>query len=74
MAPVLLTWPLVFDKEELQPLLEGVLIDIELHLHPVEKQTLPSQQVLDTGNGTPESHLLLQLVYAGVAYILSLVG
>lgn len=30
-----LTWPLVFDEEKLQPLLEGVFVHIELHLHPV---------------------------------------
>lgn len=29
-----LTRPLVFDEEELQALLEGVLIHVELHLHP----------------------------------------
>lgn len=32
-----LTRSLVFDEEELQALLEGVLIDVELHLHPAGK-------------------------------------
>lgn len=30
-----LTWSLVLDEEKLEPLLEGVFIDVKLHLHPV---------------------------------------
>lgn len=29
-----LTGSLVFDEEEFEPLLEGVLVDVELHLDP----------------------------------------
>lgn len=35
-----LTRSLVFDEEELQALLEGVLIDVELHLHPAGKASV----------------------------------
>lgn len=48
-----LTGSLVFDEEQLKPLLESVLIDVELHLDPGGQEGVG----LGSGGSSPKPHI-----------------